>query len=115
MQWLVDNGYTKGIAEFWCADVTTEMSDGRIEMWSLKHSNHESADLGMWLEDTSHDTMPTGQYFLLVRGDEEEAASKPLVKYSDGERVYCDKHYSIFVYDEPDALVKAIERWQNEG
>lgn len=39
--WLVEQGYTQGVSFFWTSDVVTELSDGKIEMWTLSTESPE--------------------------------------------------------------------------
>ncbi len=65
---LMDQGLTKGYAMFWSSAVLRELSDGRIETWTITNPNiyivHD------WLQEKSHfDTDPEGKVFYLMDAD----------------------------------------------
>lgn len=72
---LVDMGYTQGIANFWTADLVTELSDGKIEMWTM--SRHTSGEWAERLQKADHvENPPQGRYFYLfdlTQGEENAA------------------------------------------
>ncbi len=69
---LVEQGYTQGVSFFWTSDVVTELSDGRIEMWTL---SDESPDIMVSrLQKTEHlDHSPEGRYFYLFDVSDKES------------------------------------------
>ena len=72
---LVDMGYTQGIANFWTADLITELSNGEIEMWTM--SRHVAGEWAERLQKADHiDNPPSGRYFYLfdlTQGEENAA------------------------------------------
>ena len=83
--WLHEQGYTRGYATFWQANVITELTDGAIEMWQVE----DLASLAMrpWLQKTSHASPPEGRTFVLARPGEIDQslpwAGQAAVVYSD--------------------------------
>ncbi len=63
-QWLVENGYEAGYATFWYSDVITELSDGKIEMWTC--SGQEDLSPYEWLQKRDHMDPPEGRFFILL-------------------------------------------------
>lgn len=97
--WLVENGYTQGCATFWNSDVLTELSDGKIEMWTVNEMNE--LDTNQWLQETSHDTqMPDGEFFIITTPDEytQNAETWKLPTLTDY-LVYGDDNYFVFAFD----------------
>ena len=97
--WLVENGYTQGCATFWNSDVLTELSDGKIEMWTVNEMNE--LDTNQWLQETSHDTqMPDGEFFIITTPDEytQNAETWKLPALTDY-LVYGDDNYFVFAFD----------------
>ena len=83
--WLHEQGYTRGYATFWQANVITELTDGAIEMWQVE----DLASLAMrpWLQKMSHASPPEGRTFVLARPGEIDQslpwAGQAAVVYSD--------------------------------
>lgn len=70
IDWLDENGYTQGYASFWNCNVTTALSSGRIEMWSVSDFNTLAPNLE-WLEEKQHDTeQPEGSFFIILNENE---------------------------------------------
>lgn len=71
-QTLVEQGYTEGFATFWNGNVITELSDGKIEVWTIDAPN-SLEELYPWLQKRTHSTeKPKGKVFLLLSGEELE-------------------------------------------
>lgn len=70
---ILEHGYTQGISTFWTADVAAELSDGRLEMWSIStESPDEWNDRGQKADHLV--AGPKGRYFYifdLTRGEED--------------------------------------------
>jgi hypothetical protein len=103
-EWLVNNGYTQGYATFWNSDVLTELSNGKIEMWSVwNHGDAQNTDdlvLYEWLQPVSHkDQVPSGRFFILLRDDEADAVSAPALSEMPDHIVYHDNGYVIYSFD----------------
>ena len=97
--WLVESGYTQGCGTFWNSDVITELSDGKIEMWTVSDMNELSTY--QWLQETSHDTeKPDGKFFIIVTPDEytQNAETWKLSTLTDY-LVYGDDNYFVFAFD----------------
>ena len=88
INYMLENGYDYGYATFWNANITTEMSDGAIDMTSLD-PNAEKPVIFKWLTDRR-----------LIEGEHEKAAlvltNEELHMYEGIEPVYSDDHYSVF-------------------
>lgn len=97
--WLVESGYTQGCGTFWNSDVITELSDGKIEMWTVSDMNELSTY--QWLQETSHDTeKPDGKFFIITTPDEytQNAEIWKLPSLTDY-LVYGDDNYFVFAFD----------------
>jgi len=83
--------YTNGIAAFWSAPVVTELTDGKIEMWTVEDYDH--LEPSTWLQVKEHSKLPEGKVFVLIPCSsadtdpyrKEELKSK--VIYNDGEYI----------------------------
>ena len=70
--WL-KGGYTDGISLFWTSNVVVELSDGAIDMWSLKRHPEYKDDWLDWETTADHmGSFPSGRYFYLVDNKEIE-------------------------------------------
>lgn len=76
---LTDEGYQAGYATFWRANILSELSNGRIEMWSWMSDAdgteiakvNDIDDILEWLQPVSHkDHCPEGKVFLLFSSEE---------------------------------------------
>ena len=88
ISYLTENGYDYGYATFWNANITTEMTDGRIDMTSLD-PNADDLQIFKWLTDKTLLEKEHDKYFLLL--DRDEAG-----KYRETDPVYEDEYYSVY-------------------
>lgn len=96
--WLEENDYDKGIAEFWYSQCITEMTNGNIEMWTIR--NAEDTKFYHWLQDKSHINPPTGKTFLLLAAPADETMENTNVLQGNGTLVYDDGAYSVYEMDD---------------
>lgn len=75
VQFLTENDYREGYASFWNGNVTTELSNGALEMWVW--DEHKLAELEdpdeivPWLQSKAHDDPPAaGKVFILLTANE---------------------------------------------
>ena len=67
--WLVSNEYTEGFAPFWNANVLTEASNGKIEVWTIW--DLKDAEIYHWLQAKSHAAvLPQGKCFVYVTSED---------------------------------------------
>ncbi|SFO35361.1 hypothetical protein SAMN05216351_10747 [Pseudobutyrivibrio sp. JW11] len=97
ISFLEEEGYTQGCATFWHGPIITELTNGDIEMWTV---TDEHDGMARWLQKSSHNTVPTGRYFVLYVDDEVSYLDE-FEEYSGdkGELVYDDGTYTIFEYN----------------
>jgi len=77
-QALVEQGYTKGYATFWNANVLTELSNGQLEFWHWSDGTEHIETLAdidhvyPWLQLKSHaQAPPEGKVFILLSANED--------------------------------------------
>lgn len=110
--WLTEQGYTKGCATFWNANVMTEWSNGQIEMWVTNDFN--TLEPYEWLQKTSHAELPDDKIFLLTTMEElhhmglSELYWWSNVVYQDGEDVDMNVRYVVMEYKSGDDMKAAI-------
>ena len=120
-EWLDEQGYTQGYATFWNSDVLTELSDGRIEMWTVERLNDRSS-VYRWLQATEHDTVqPEGEFFILVSqkdlDEKEEQEQLAVFSALPDHMVYQDENYQVYTFDscgQYDQLVSSILASEDE-
>ena len=90
--WLEEQDeYTKGIAAFWSAPVVSELTNGKIEMWTVEDYDH--LEPSTWLQEKSHLNLPEGKVFVLMpcsAADTDPYRKEELknnVIYNDGEYI----------------------------
>lgn len=64
VQMLMEKGYTQGVALFWTSDVVTELSNGKIEMWTLS-TDGPDVMLNRLQKKDHVTTGPNGRYFYI--------------------------------------------------
>lgn len=91
---LEEEGYVQGYATFWNANVMTELSNGKIEMWALPDSL-SSYEVYPWLQKKEHQQAgPNGRYFVMF--SEEELGSPLWEEMSDEQIIYTGNGYVIY-------------------
>lgn len=120
--WLTEQGYTKGCATFWNANVMTEWSNGQIEMWVSNDFN--TLEPYEWLQKTSHAELPDDRIFLLTTMEElhymnlSELYWWSNVVYEDGEDVDRDVRYVVMEYKsgaDMKAAIAGAQSWTEEN
>lgn len=75
-QLLCENGYREGYATFWNANIMTELSDGRLEVWDWMDGSQDFATVDQtyqWAAPLSHDTEhPKGRVFWILTREQEK-------------------------------------------
>lgn len=107
---LVESEYLNGYASFWNANVLTELSNGKIDVWSisdgpedLKYIPHVD-DIYHWLQLVSHDTThPEGKVFLLLDKDETNNVWKNELKPEDV--IISTNNYTVYGYKSYEDLI----------
>ena len=108
-EWLDENGYTCGYATFWQSNIVTELTNGKIEMWTMKDSaladDWKELKIYPWLQKKSHLTeKPEGRVFVLLT--EEEYETDP--SFVDNNVVYQSEGIVILDYESADQLYSYV-------
>lgn len=94
-RWLKENGYHKGIADFWNSNVVTELTDGKVEMWTISIDSDElTLNTACWLQRKSHEYFENGEYFILLP-NEQMNTIEHLTDAGKATCVYEDPKYSV--------------------
>ena len=75
VEFLAESDYTEGYASFWLGNLTTELSNGAVEMWVWSERGlaelQDPDDIGRWLQSKAHDSPPAaGKVFILLTANE---------------------------------------------
>lgn len=107
-EWLVDNGYTQGYSTFWNGNAMTELTSGKLEVWTLQSQDRD--DVPNWLQPKSHLTTDPEHPFLLIDTETDgPAENAKLIQYGDCTEVYNDGRYVIYDFADADALHAAAQ------
>lgn len=107
-EWLVDNGYTQGYSTFWNGNAMTELTSGKLEVWTLQSLGRD--DVPNWLQPKSHLTTDPEHPFLLIDTETDgPAENAKLIQYGDCTEVYNDGRYVIYDFADADALHVAAQ------
>ena len=107
-EWLVDNGYTQGYSTFWNGNAMTELTSGKLEVWTLQSLDHDYVP--NWLQPKSHLTTDPEHPFLLIDTETDGTAENAkLTQYGDCTEVYNDGRYVIYDFADADAVHAAAQ------
>lgn len=107
-EWLVDNGYAQGYSTFWNGNAMTELTSGKLEVWTLQSLDRD--DVPNWLQPKSHLTTDPEHPFLLIDTETDgPAENAKLIQYGDCTEVYNDGRYVIYDFADADALHAAAQ------
>ena len=107
-EWLVDNGYTQGYSTFWNGNAMTELTSGKLEVWTLQSLDRD--DVPNWLQPKSHLTTDPEHPFLLIDTETDgPAENAKLIQYGDCTEVYNDGRYVIYDFADADAVHAAAQ------
>ena len=102
VHFLQTNGYTYGYANFWDANVITEMTNGQIEMVNTNIDRILSSYNWLMSKKLLEPGYHTGDTFVLLSAAGEKSCSEGGYDwFKKGTRVYADGRFSVYAYDEP--------------
>jgi hypothetical protein len=116
LAYLEANSLVYGFAPFWTGNVTTELSNGRVEMVGLAPSSEEAWKERKevmyryrWLNPVKFDNpyYHKGQAFLLLRKDEWDALKNRDV-FTDKSPAYIDDFFVVLTYPEAAVIHREI-------
>ena len=101
--WLVDNGYTEGYATFWNGNAMTELTNGKLDVWTLQSLDEDYVP--NWLQRKDHLTTDPQHPFLLIDTETDgPAESAGLVQKGECTEVYNDGRFVIYDFAGADAV-----------
>ena len=120
-QFLEDLGYEEGFAPFWIANVFTELTDGKLEIWATKDADmdnlYDKSSVMLWLQPKKHiEQLPEGKFVVVTYGrrfDEDYTVKCPLFK-SESNMLYSDDYLTIYGFDDMDEYRKLLETIENQ-
>ena len=106
--WLVDNGYTEGYATFWNGNAMTELTNGKLDVWTLQSLDEDYVP--NWLQRKDHLTTDPQHPFLLIDTETDgPAESAGLVQNGECTEVYNDGRFVIYDFAGADAVHAAAK------
>ena len=104
LQWVIDNDYNQVIAPFWDSNILTELTNGKIETWTV----FKDLEIDRWLQVTAHDgAWPEGRVAVIL----EKAELTDL--YDEAEManylVYEDDDFLVYDFDDVSLYQKILE------
>lgn len=103
-QFLAENGYDFGFATYNNANIITELTNGAVEIGNIGDPEH--LEYFKWSSPMKYyeEGYHTGETFLLLTAEEcAEYAKAPALK--QGEKVYEDGCYTVYVFDSTEDLM----------
>lgn len=103
-QFLDKQGYTLGYGTFWNANVFTQLTDGKIEMCNIRYEDDP------WLT-TSRYYAPdykAGQKTFIILSQKEIDSDPKLNSIQIGTKVYSDKYYTVYEYQDKALVQKEL-------
>lgn len=107
-QFLVDNGYENGYASFWDGNIMTELTDGRIHVWTL--TPNSVPELRPWLQPTGHlDAPPQGKVFFVISkweayGERQPTTPELAAAMPEEALIYEDDAHKIYGFESDEAM-----------
>ena len=91
---LEESGYEYGVAFFWQANIITELTNGKIEMWTLEWDDEDEAyRVREWLQKRDHlDQFPEKFFFIAGSG----STGGFLDAHKDLKLIYQSNRYDIW-------------------
>ena len=91
--------FESGYATFWNANILTELTDGKIDMWSLNEFSGNTAknpDVFHWLQLSAHDnTLAQGKTFVIWSAEEYKLYGEQSFDYI-GREIYRSDAFVVF-------------------
>ena len=112
---LLAQGYDSGYASYWNGNITTELSEGRIEMFHWDDYVTEKIDveeLYVWNQPILHEEeKPAGKVFILLSTKEDEEC--PLVRYLTEENEAArNEDYVAYGFDDYENMLSALSDFE---
>ncbi len=94
VDFLNTTGYSRGIATPWNANIVTELSDGRLDMWTITYWGDENPYEWLQRKDHIKNGLPTENYFVLF--EKGEAPFEFFTSRPELVPIYEDENYYVF-------------------
>jgi hypothetical protein len=110
IQYLLDNKLDYGFATFWNANVTTELTNGKIELAGLNHLDFPQISILKWLipEKFFNPSFHQGESFLLLTRAEWELAQKAGRPFTRFDPDYEDNDFIIIRYPSAEIIHREV-------
>lgn len=107
-QFLVENGYENGYASFWDGNIMTELTNGRIHVWTL--TPNSVPELRPWLQITEHlQSPPQGKVFFVISKWEAYGECQPTTEalaaaMPEQALIFEDDSHKIYGFESDEAM-----------
>lgn len=109
IDYLVSSGYERGYADFWDANVFTEMSDGKLKMCNIRAFDASFAPLE-WLMDKSYLEWDFDTPVFIIADNKFSWENRDKLSYFNRDYlVVQNKSYCVFAFESDDELSRVIE------
>lgn len=115
LTFLEEQDYKNGYATFWNANVSTELSNGKISVWVWQDGSTDFSNVNTmypWVQIKDHDhTYPEGKIFWILSKEEKKNFS--IAKQAgDTFIIYRTKNYTVYGFDDYESMIFAISHYQ---
>ncbi|MBE5837316.1 hypothetical protein [Butyrivibrio sp.] len=119
---LEENNYTEGFASFWLSDIITEMSSGKIEMWTTDYISDtdvsQPSSIYEWLQSKDHrNNLPQNRFFILTYNNDYLESTIQFdhnyyntLSSQDENLIYSDDYARIYGFDNMDEFINLYKR-----
>ena len=107
---ILEHGCLNGYASFWQANILTELSNGKIEVWALDYKNKpfDHTTLVRWLQNKKHDKEnPKGKMFLYLKR-EEIPQFRHRKNLKNEKIIYQNKDVVLYMFDDYNEFSKVM-------
>lgn len=110
VKFLVNNGYERGYADFWDANVLTEYSQGQLKMCNIRTFDESFAALE-WLMDKSYTEWNGDSKVFIVVDNAFSWENRDTLSYLDRRYIVASNNeYCVFAFDNDAQLAQIVER-----
>lgn len=91
---LEEQNYTQSVATFWNSNVVTELTNGRINSWTVDDFNNKNLSRWLQLKDNV-DNPPKGRCAVIFLNEEYDSLGYDLLAMEGVSLIYMDEEYLV--------------------
>jgi len=106
---LVEEGYSAGYTSFWCGNILTEFSDGKLDMYVWDDYGTEDVnEMYHWLQEKRHDTeTPEGRVCIVLEA--KVADRYPVYQWLSEDKLIYSGDHLVYGFESYDEMITHIE------